>query len=120
MLGPDGNDGLIGRSIHKMFDDKRVLETLSKGETKVRISVELLEVYNEKVRDLLSNVNDQDLKVTSCEVVGNKVLCLAKVEVEGVRGGLPRHVENNPTQNNVISSAVTTTQLLAESNCLTR
>ena len=73
MLGPDGNDGLIGRSIHKMFDDKRVLETLSKGETKVRISVELLEVYNEKVRDLLSNVNDQDLKVTSCEVVGNIV-----------------------------------------------
>ena len=73
MLGQDGNDGLIGRSIQKMFDEKRDLETLSKGESKVRISVELLEVYNEKVRDLLSNVNDQDLKVTSCEVVGNIV-----------------------------------------------
>jgi hypothetical protein len=74
MLGQDGSDGLIGRSIQKMFDDKRETESLSQGETRVSISVELLEVYNEKVRDLLSSQKDQDLKVTSSEVVGNIVV----------------------------------------------
>ena len=74
MLGQDGSDGLIGRSIQKMFDEKREMELMSQGETKVSISVELLEVYNEKVRDLLSSEKGQDLKVTSSEVVGNIVV----------------------------------------------
>ena len=74
MLGEDGNDGLIGRSVHKMFNEKREMEALSRGATRVSMSVELLEVYNEKVRDLLSSEKDQDLKVTSNEVVGNIVV----------------------------------------------
>jgi len=71
MLGEDGNDGLISRAVCKMFEEKREIEALSRGETQVSMSVELLEVYNEKVRNLLSNEKDQDLKVTSNEVVGN-------------------------------------------------
>lgn len=74
MLGEDGNDGLIGRSVRKIFEEKREVETLSRGETHVSVSVELLEVYNEKVRDLLSADKDQDLKVLSNEVVGNIVV----------------------------------------------
>ena len=74
MLGEDGNDGLIGRSIRKMFAEKDEIEALSKNETKVSMAVELLEVYNEKVRDLLSSEKNQDLKVTSSEVVGNIVV----------------------------------------------
>ena len=74
MLGEDGNDGLIGRSVCKMFEEKHAMEALSKNETQVSMSVELLEVYNEKVRDLLSSEKDQDLKVNSSEVVGNIVV----------------------------------------------
>jgi len=74
MLGEDGNHGLIGNSVRKMFEEKGEIEALSRGESQVSMSVELLEVYNEKVRDLLSNEKDQDLKVTSNEVVGNIVV----------------------------------------------
>jgi kinesin family protein C1 len=80
MLGgrrSDGSDdeGIIGRSIRKMFSEKREVEALSRGSSQVAISVELLEVYNEKVRDLLSPEIHQDLKVTSNhDVVGNIVV----------------------------------------------
>lgn len=56
------------------------MEALSRGETRVSIMVELLEVYNEKVRDLISSEKDQDLKVTSNEVVGNLVIKTDTVE----------------------------------------
>lgn len=74
MLGESEQLGIIGRSVHKMFEEKREIETLSRGESTISLSVELLEVYNEKVRDLLSPEPDQDLKVTSNEVVGNIVV----------------------------------------------
>jgi hypothetical protein len=80
MLGEDGNDGLIGRSVRKLFDQKREMEALSRGETRVSMSVELLEVYNEKVRDLMSSEKDQDLKVTLNEVVGNLTIQTNSVE----------------------------------------
>lgn len=74
MLGEEGNAGIIGRSVQKMFDEKAEMEALSQGENTVSMSVELLEVYNEKVRDLLSSEKDQNLKVNSNEVVGNIVV----------------------------------------------
>jgi kinesin family protein C1 len=74
MLGEEGNQGIIGRAVKKMFEAKQEMEDLSKGTTKVSLSVELLEVYNEKVRDLLSPDRDQELAVTSQEVVGNIVV----------------------------------------------
>ena len=73
MLGEQSNQGLISRAVSKLFESKEEIETLSKGKTSVSISVELLEIYNEKIRDLLSpkNTKDQNLKVTSNDVEGN-------------------------------------------------
>ena len=79
MLGEPGNEGIVSRSIKKLFDAKAEVEALSRGESQVSLSVELLEIYNEKVRDLLapkSGANGQEvnLKVTSQEVVGNTIV----------------------------------------------
>lgn len=76
MLGEAGNEGVIARSVDKMFAAKRELEEFSRGTTKVEMSIELLEIYNEQVRDLLApnagpNGREVALKVTSNEVVGN-------------------------------------------------
>ena len=58
-----------------MFEKKLELQSMSRGDTQISISVELLEVYNEKVRDLLSSdSSNQDLKVTPGEVFGN-IIC---------------------------------------------
>ena len=71
MLGEEGiNEGIIGRTVRKLFDEKQKIIDLSRGESNITISVELLEIYNEKVRDLLSS-GREDLKLTSNEVVGN-------------------------------------------------
>ena len=79
MLGEEGNEGLISRSIRKLFEAKSEIELLSRGETQVDLSVELLEIYNEKVRDLLAANGGPDgrevsLKIKSNEVVGNLVV----------------------------------------------
>jgi Kinesin motor domain len=76
MLGESGNEGIIARAVNKMFASKRELEEYSRGTTKVEMSVELLEIYNEQVRDLLApnagpSGREVALKVTSNEVVGN-------------------------------------------------
>lgn len=76
MLGEAGNEGLIARAVDKMFSAKRELEEISAGSTKCDMSVELLEIYNEQVRDLLvpnagPSGREVALKVTSNEVVGN-------------------------------------------------
>jgi|UPI000581A959 kinesin family protein C1 len=80
MLGHPGSEGIISRSVRKLFDTKREMESLSRSATTVEMSVELLEVYNEQVRDLLApnaglNGREISLKVTSQEVVGN--LCVS-------------------------------------------
>jgi hypothetical protein len=85
MLGETGNEGIIARSVKKLFETKRETESLSAGETKVALSVELLEVYNEQVRDLLApssgpNGREIPLKVTSKEVVGNVVVATSTEE----------------------------------------
>lgn len=81
MLGCDGDEGIISRAVDMMFSKKLELENLSRGQTRVCISVELLEVYNEKVRDLLSSDRDSELKVTSEAVVGN-IVCETESEEE--------------------------------------
>jgi hypothetical protein len=85
MLGEKGNEGIITRSVKKLFAMKRETESLSCGETQVALSVELLEVYNEQVRDLLApdsgpNGREIPLKVTSKEVVGNVVVATSTEE----------------------------------------
>lgn len=79
MLGDEENPGIIGRAVEKLFQSKRDIEELSRGGTDVQMSVELLEVYNERIHDLLDpspsvNRNEHSLKVTSKEVVGNVVV----------------------------------------------
>lgn len=79
MLGESGNEGIICRSVNKMFAAKHELEELSKGASKVEMSIELLEIYNEQVRDLLATNSgpagkEINLKLTSQEVVGNVIL----------------------------------------------
>jgi hypothetical protein len=85
MLGEDGYDGLIGRSVVKLFHSKHEIEELSRGAASVELSVELLEVYNEKVFDLLApqggdKGRELSLKVTSKEVVGNVLVPTASKE----------------------------------------
>jgi Kinesin motor domain len=71
MLGEDGiNEGIIGRTVRKLFAEKEKIVDLSRGGSNITMFVELLEIYNEKVRDLLST-DKEELKVTSHEVVGN-------------------------------------------------
>ena len=85
MLGEPLNEGLIARSVTKLFDAKSEMEALSRGSTKVKLSVELLEIYNEEVRDLLGTKNhstgrDANLKVTSKEVIGNVLVFTSSKE----------------------------------------
>ena len=75
--------GVIGRSIAKLFDTKHEIESTSEGRSHVELSVEMLEVYNEEVRDLLASNFGSDgkllnLKVNSQEVVGNEVVPVDK------------------------------------------
>ena len=79
MLGEPGNEGLVSRSVQKLFQAKTEIELLTRGESQVGLSVELLEIYNEKVRDLLVPNSGPDgrelsLKVSSSAVVGNVVV----------------------------------------------
>jgi len=78
MLGEPGNEGLVSRSVRKLFAAREAIAELTRAESKVEVSVELLEVYNEKVRDLLAagNVEGQEgsLKVKANAAVGSTVV----------------------------------------------
>lgn len=79
----DTSRGIIGRSIAKLFDIKHEIESTSEGRSRIELSVEMLEVYNEEVRDLLATEFGVDgrllnLKVNSQEVVGNEVVIVKK------------------------------------------
>lgn len=82
MLGDQSNKGIVSRAVEKLFESKLEIETLSKGRTLISISVELLEIYNEKVRDLLSTstIEDQNLKVKSSDVEGNVLATTSSTE----------------------------------------
>eukprot|EP00551_Chaetoceros_affinis_P019312 CAMPEP_0203726086 /NCGR_PEP_ID=MMETSP0092-20131115/8828_1 /ASSEMBLY_ACC=CAM_ASM_001090 /TAXON_ID=426623 /ORGANISM="Chaetoceros affinis, Strain CCMP159" /LENGTH=239 /DNA_ID=CAMNT_0050607209 /DNA_START=14 /DNA_END=729 /DNA_ORIENTATION=+ len=79
MLGNDESPGVIRKSIRKLFNEKRALEEASKGAASAQISVELLEIYNEQVRDLLNEKKGTEgyenfnLALSSNEAVGNVV-----------------------------------------------
>ena len=77
MLGEDGNEGIITRSIRKIFSNKRRVESDTKGKANVQIKVELLEIYNEEVRDLLSKEKGTSKK--------NVRISMANQTVEGNR-----------------------------------
>jgi Kinesin motor domain len=80
MLGEEGNLGLISRAVQLLFAQKKEMEESSLGKIKVTILVELLEVYNEKIRDLLSKEKNQNLAMASNDVVGNRVVATSTVE----------------------------------------
>lgn len=66
------SEGIISRAVRKLFDSKAKIEELSRGEKQVFLSVELLEIYNENVRDLLSaSKQDTFLKIVANEAVGS-------------------------------------------------
>jgi len=74
MLGDKTNQGIVFKAITKIFSAKKETETRSKGKATVSLSLELLEIYNENVRDLLAPSAGKGLKVTSNEVVGSKIV----------------------------------------------
>jgi kinesin family protein C1 len=110
MLGESGNEGLISRSVRKLFDAKREIEDLSRGESKVDLSVELLEIYNEKVRDLLSSNIDPDgqelsLKITGNQVAGNVTLpASSEAEVAKILDKAQKRRCVKATASNAVSS----------------
>ena len=65
------DEGIIYRSIRKLFDAKARIEDLSQGDKTVTMTVELLEIYNEQVRDLLSPKAVETLKVSGNKAVGS-------------------------------------------------
>lgn len=89
MIGDVHNRGLIPRAVGKLFAAKKEIEEARGGLT-VDIRVELLEIYNEEVRDLLDDEcgpNGQllKLKLSSNEAVGNiKVNAKDAQETEGI------------------------------------
>ena len=58
MLGNKKNPGIIKRSIDALFEAKERYEIDSRGEWQVEIGVELIEIYNEQVKDLLARKNN--------------------------------------------------------------
>lgn len=77
--GEGEKKGIIARAVEKMFAAKKEMEEYSRGSTKCEISVELLQVYNEKINDLLApnsgpSGREISLKVNSNEVVGNIIV----------------------------------------------
>lgn len=72
MLGEAGNEGLVVRCVRKLFKAKRDIMHISKGETTAEVSIELVEIYQEKVKDLIRNGNTEShLQVVANDVVGN-------------------------------------------------
>ncbi|KAL3922266.1 MAG: hypothetical protein SGILL_002297 [Bacillariaceae sp.] len=73
--GTAGNEGIISRAIRKLFDSKRGIEELSKGTKSASMAVEMLEIYNENVRDLLASSSGKGaaapLKVVGSEAIGS-------------------------------------------------
>lgn len=96
MLGDTNQEdkkGIIYRAVKKLFDSKDELEMSTRGATQVSIHVELVEVYNEKVRDLLSTDFQKNnaaagargaqgggLKVGDSDVFGNVMVHIQKEE----------------------------------------
>ena len=86
MIGDERDPGLIPRAVTKLFEAKRDIEN-SGHSLVVNIQVAILEIYNEKLRDLLADDHGQLLKFKfgSNKAVGNiKVNAHEEREVEGI------------------------------------
>jgi hypothetical protein len=86
MIGDERDLGLIPRAVTKLFEAKRDIEN-SGHSLVVNIQVAILEIYNEKLRDLLADDHGQLLKfkLGSNKAVGNiKVNAHEEREVEGI------------------------------------
>ncbi len=81
MLGNEHNPGVITKAVTKMFESKKLLEDVSGGSTSAKISVELLEIYNETVRDLMSRKNESykklNISMNGNEPIGNKIISVS-------------------------------------------
>ncbi|GFH52158.1 hypothetical protein CTEN210_08634 [Chaetoceros tenuissimus] len=71
---PCSEQGIVTHAVNKLFAAKDMIEDTSQGSQNVPISVsvELLEIYNEQVRDLLSKKKDGSLKSLSIAVNSNE------------------------------------------------
>lgn len=93
MIGTDESQGLIPRSVHLFFDTKADIERKCKAQNQdvnIQIEVELLEIYNEEVRDLLSPNAGKDGKLikvnlNSHDAVGNAIVSAScKEDVDNI------------------------------------
>jgi hypothetical protein len=93
MIGTDEHQGLIPRSVQLFFDTKADIERKCRAQDQdvdIQIEVELLEIYNEEVRDLLSPNAGNDGKLikvdlNSHDAVGNVVVSASsKQDVDNI------------------------------------
>lgn len=89
MEGGDDEDtkGMIPRSVEKIFEVKQDMETQG---WKYEVSVQFVEIYNEKVRDLLSPADNQNLEIKFDQKDNDTRVVGAQVKI--VRG--PSEVRN--------------------------
>ena len=108
MLGNKKNPGIVKRSIDALFEAKERYEVDSRGELQVEISVELIEIYNEQVKDLLArkmHTNDSNLSVNGNEVIGNVNYPVSKVsEVQKILDVAQKYRVVKATKSNEESS----------------
>ena len=75
MMGYEGNEGIIPRLCSALFDR---IANKSSLDWQAKVEVSYMEIYNEKVHDLLdpmsSTSNKQGLKVREHNVLGKKIL----------------------------------------------
>ncbi len=69
-----GSTGIISRAVHKLFKSKKEIEELSRGQKSVSLAVEMLEIYNENVRDLIASNKDADFQESSLKVIGGEAV----------------------------------------------
>lgn len=129
MIGVDGDRGLIPRAITKLFEAKREIE--HGGQELVNISVEMLEIYNEEVRDLLQYNNagpDGQLKCSPNEAVGNvKMNAQDEQCVEGIlkrtlarRSVKATNVNNRSSRSHLLFTIHFNGSLVKDANVSTR
>ena len=114
MLGDSestSSQGVIFRSIRKLFEAKARIENLSRGDKAVTMTVELLEIYNEQVRDLLApkapGVRGQEasLKICGNKAVGSIQQSVAEeVDVLEILKGAEKRRTVKATSSNATSS----------------
>ena len=81
MMGIPSDTGLIPRLCRNMFDR---IDANTEGDVSFRVEVSYLEIYNEKVKDLLcagAKASQTNLKVREHKVLGPYVEGLTKVAV---------------------------------------